>query len=100
MPFEGHHKYKGVINMNMELVDAISNAEKIDALMYAIERSFFDIEVVPADAKKANYAVNVFYSMWDIVKNLSANLEQLEKDERAATTVCPPGHHRDHNGEK
>lgn len=86
--------------MNMNLIDAISNAEKIDALMYAIEHSFLDIEVAPSDANKANYAVNVFYSMWDIVKNLSANLEQLEKVERATSTICPSGLHRDHNNEK
>lgn len=75
--------------MNMNLIDAISNVGKIDALMYAIERSFFDIEVNPADMKKADRAMNVFYATWGIVDSLSANLEQLEKDERAAKV----GHH-------
>lgn len=74
--------------MNMNLVDAICNVEKIDALMYAFERSFFDLEVVPADIKKANRATNVFYSMWEIVDCLSANLEQVEKDEQAAKATC------------
>ena len=67
--------------MNMNLIDAISNVGKIDALMYAIERSFFDIEVNPADMKKADRAMNVFYATWGIV-------EQLEKDERAAKADC------------
>lgn len=75
--------------MNMNLIDAISNVGKIDALMYAIERSFFDIEVNPADMKKADRAMNVFYATWEIIDSLSANLEQLEKDERAAKANCP-----------
>ena len=75
--------------MNMNLIDAISNVGKIDALMYAIERSFFDIEVNPADMERADRAMNVFYATWGIVDSLSANLEQLEKDERAAKV----GHH-------
>lgn len=74
--------------MNMNLIDAISNVGKIDALMYAIERSFFDIEVNPADMKKADRAMNVFYATWGIVDSLAANLEQLEKDERAAKADC------------
>lgn len=73
--------------MNMNLSEALSDVAKIDALMYAIERSFFDIGVDPEDLAKADRGMNVFYAMWDVVGSLSNNLEKLAGDERVVDAL-------------
>lgn len=73
--------------MNVNLSEALFDVAKIDDLMYAIERSFFDLDIAPEDLPKAERAMNVFYAMWDTVNSLSRNLEKLEGDEKVVDVI-------------
>ncbi len=73
--------------MNANLNKAISDLDKVDALMYAIENAFLDIEVVPEDRKKYDRGTGAFYALWDAIKKVSDDLDRLADDETIIDAV-------------
>ena len=67
--------------MNQKLNKAVRDIEKVDALMYAIETSYLNIEFIPEEKEKVDRGVNAFYALWDAIKKVSEDLNALIEDE-------------------
>lgn len=64
--------------MNRNLQKALFDIGKVDAVMYAIERTYID---APEDDQEArNRAAYAFYALWDSIKALSEDLDRLAAD--------------------
>ncbi len=74
--------------MNKNLFNAISDNEKVDALMYAIESTYLDIEIVPEEFEKVNRAINAFYALWDAIHKVAEDLEKLAEDARVVDVIA------------
>lgn len=66
--------------MNKNLLNAIEEVGKADALMFAIEKAYLDFEFMPEELERANRGANAFYVLWDIIHKISDALEELEGD--------------------
>jgi len=73
--------------MNKKLNDAIVAAERAEALMYAIEKCYLDLEVSPAEAEIANRGAHTFYLLLDVIRDLLVTLEKLEGDRRVVDVI-------------
>ena len=73
--------------MNKNLENAINNAAKIDAIMYAMDHTFSDLIVKPEYIDEANRAQNAFYTAWDLVTQLQDDLEKLRGDEQVVNVI-------------
>lgn len=66
--------------MNQNLKAAISNVGKADALMYAVESCYLRLDCIPEDDEMAKRGVHAFYAVWDTIRALKENLEELSGD--------------------
>lgn len=66
--------------MNKNLLNAIEEIGKADALMYAIEKAYLDFEFMPEELERANRGTNAFYALWDIIHKIDGALEELAGD--------------------
>ena len=73
--------------MNRHLSRAIQQMEKAEALMYAYEKTYLDIEVEPEERAKADMAISTFYAIWDYIREVAADLELLEGDCRVVDAI-------------
>lgn len=73
--------------MNQHLNRAVQQIEKVEALMYAYERVYLDLEVEPEERAKADLAISTFYAIWDYVREVAADLELLEGDCRVVDAI-------------
>lgn len=73
--------------MNQHLNRAIQRLERIEALMYAYEKVYLDLEVEPEEREKADMAISTFYAIWDYVKEVAGDLELLEGDCRVVDAI-------------
>ena len=73
--------------MNKNLENAINNAAKIDAIMYAMDHTFSDLIVKPECIEEANRAQNAFYAAWDLLTELQEDLEKLSGDEQVVSVI-------------
>lgn len=73
--------------MNANLIKAIDDLSKVDALMYAIENTFLDIEVIPEDFEKYDKGTSAFYALWDAIKKVSDDLDALAADKTVIDAI-------------
>ena len=73
--------------MNMNLMNAIDKAQKVDSLMYAIETAYLEIEVIPEERERLDRGASAFYLLWDIIKGIAGDLEKLQGDELVTDAV-------------
>ena len=73
--------------MNRHLSRAIQQIEKVEALMYAYEKTYLDLEVEPEERAKADLAISTFYAIWDYIKEVAGDLELLEGDCRVVDAI-------------
>lgn len=73
--------------MNKNLVRAIDKVEKADAISFAIEKAYLDYEFLPEELERANRGVNAFYALWDIIKGIAIDLEELAGDEEVVDVL-------------
>lgn len=73
--------------MNRNLEKAVFDIEKVDALMYAIESSFLDIEVMPEEREKADKAAFAFYTLWDSIRTVAGDIDRLAGDESVVDAI-------------
>lgn len=78
---------KEQIEMNVNLEKAILDLDKVDALMYAIENSFLDLEVLPESKVKFDRGTSAFYALWDAIHKVSDDLDKLAGDETVIDAV-------------
>ena len=73
--------------MNKNLIKAIRGAEQIDAMMFAFENTYLDVEVSPEHMERANRGVCAFYALWDAVESLRIHLDNLAGDEKVVNVI-------------
>ena len=66
--------------VNKKLIDAKFDIEKADALMYAIETTYLNIDVKPEEEERRDKGVYAFYALWDIIKKVSKELDEAEPE--------------------
>lgn len=82
--------------MNKNLSSAMEGIKKIDAMMYAFENCYLDLEVVPEEREVANRGAYAFYALWDEVKMLHGQLENLIGDQKVVDVVYAVNNVRRH----
>lgn len=70
--------------MNKKLIDAIFDIEKAESLMYAIENTYLDLDVVEEEIERKKRGVAAFYALWDCITQAKADLEKASCDCNAA----------------
>ena len=73
--------------MNRHLSRAIQQIEKVEALMFAYEKTYLDLDVEPEERAKADLAISTFYVIWDYIKEMSEDLKLLEGDCRVVDAI-------------
>lgn len=73
--------------MNQHLSRAIQQIEKVEAIMYAYEKAYLDLEVEPEEQWKADHAISTFYALWDYIKEIAEDLKLLEGDCRVVDAI-------------
>lgn len=73
--------------MNKNLEKAIYDIQKADALMFAIETAYLNIEVEPGELERANRAENAFYALWDVIKIAADDLDRLADDQTVVDAI-------------
>lgn len=73
--------------MNANIEKAIFDLDKVDALMYAIENSCLDLEVMPGSMEKFNRGTGAFYALWDAIHKVAEDLDRLAGDETVIDAV-------------
>lgn len=73
--------------MNKNLEKAIYDIQKADALMFAIETAYLNIDVAPGELEKANRAANAFYALWDVIKTAADDLDRLADDQTVVDAI-------------
>lgn len=65
--------------MNEKLTKAMFDLEKVDALMYSAEE-YLSLEVVTEERERADRGGYLFYALWDAIRMVAEDLEQLSGD--------------------
>ena len=73
--------------MNKNIERAVSDINKVEALMFAIENSCLDLEVIPQSKTKYEQGVGVFYALWDAIRKVETDLERLSGDEMVVDAI-------------
>jgi len=84
--------------MNKNLNDAMFAVRKADALMYAIERSFLEFEVMEEERERYERGEYTFYALWDMIHEAEAALEKLDGDRRVVDVIYAVNDVRKGNG--
>lgn len=63
--------------MNKNLGKALLDIGKAKGVMAAIESAYLTIEVVPGELERADNAINAFYALWDIIKDIEEDIDAL-----------------------
>lgn len=74
-------------DMNTNLTKALDDLYKVEALMYAIERSCLDSSVMPESQQKFNYGTGAFYALWDAIRKVGEDLDLLAGDETVVDAI-------------
>ena len=67
--------------MNRNLNEAIFDIAKVEAIMFAFENTYLELDVAPADRARADMATDAFYALWDAIRKVSDDLDRLAGDE-------------------
>ena len=63
--------------MNRNLNEAIFDIAKVEAIMFAFENTYLELDVAPADRARADMATDAFYAIWDAIRKVSDDLDRL-----------------------
>lgn len=66
--------------MNRNLNEAIFDIAKVEAIMFAFENTYLELDVAPADRVRADMATDAFYALWDAIRKVSDDLDRLAGD--------------------
>ena len=66
--------------MNLNPNKLIDDIAKVDAIMYAIETTYLEIDVVPEARKQHSRAVSAFYVLWDAIHQVEKDLNTMSDD--------------------
>lgn len=73
--------------MNKHLEDAIFEIAKVESMMFAIEKAYLDLDVMPWDKERLDRGTYAFYALWDAIRKVMDDLDLLSGDERVADVV-------------
>lgn len=73
--------------MNKHLEDAAFEIAKVDALMFAIEKTYLDLDVMPHDKERQDRGTYAFYALWDSIRRVAAELDSLSGDARVVDAI-------------
>ena len=51
--------------MNKHLEDAVFEIAKVDSMMFAIEKAYLDLDVMPWEKERLDRGIYAFYALWD-----------------------------------
>ena len=54
--------------MNRNLNEAIFDIAKVEAIMFAFENTYLELDVAPAARARADMATDAFYALWDAIR--------------------------------
>lgn len=66
--------------MNLNLNKVIDDIAKVDAIMYAIETTYLEIDVVPEARKQHSRGVSTFYVLWDAIHQVEKDIDAMQGD--------------------
>ena len=73
--------------MNRNLNEAIFDIAKVEAVMFAFENTYLELDVAPADRARADMATDAFYALWDAIRKVSDDLDRLAGDCRVVDAI-------------
>ena len=73
--------------MNRNLNEAIFDIAKVEAIMFAFENTYLELDVAPADRTRADMATDAFYAIWDAIRKVSDDLDRLAGDCRVVDAI-------------
>ena len=73
--------------MNRILEDIIFEMNKADALMFAIEGSYLEFDILPEEKERYDRSVFSFYAVWDIIKSVQKHLDELTADQKIVDAI-------------
>lgn len=73
--------------MNRNLNEAIFDIAKVEAIMFAFENTYMELDVAPADRARADMATDAFYALWDAIRKVSDDLDRLAGDCRVVDAI-------------
>lgn len=73
--------------MNRNLERAVDDLRKVEALMYAYENTYLDVEPGEDDFELNENRQYAFYALWDAIRKVSEDLDQLSADTRIVDVV-------------
>ena len=74
--------------MNRNLNEAIFDIAKVEAIMFAFENTYLELDVAPADRARADMATDAFYALRDAIRKVSDDLDRLAGDCRGRGMPC------------
>lgn len=63
--------------MNRNLNEAIFDIAKVEAILFAFENTYLELDVAPADRARADMATDAFYALRDAIRKVSDDLDRL-----------------------
>ena len=82
--------------MNRILEQAIFETGKADAIMFAIENSYLEFDIVPEEKERYNRSVFSFYAVWDIIKSVQKQLDELSADQKIVDAITAVSEAKNH----
>lgn len=73
--------------MNRNLNEAIFDIAKVEAIMFAFENTYLELDVAPAGRARADMATNAFYALWDAIRKVSDDIDRLAGDCRVVDAI-------------
>lgn len=73
--------------MNKHLEDAIFEIAKVDSMMFAIEKAYLDLDVMPWEKERLDRGIYAFYALWDAVRKVADDLDMLSGDARVVDAI-------------
>lgn len=76
-----------ITTMNRNLNEAIFDIAKVEAIMFAFENTYLELDVAPADRARADMATDAFYALRDAIRKVSDDLDRLAGDCRVVDAI-------------
>lgn len=73
--------------MNKHLEDAVFGIAKVDSMMFAIEKAYLDLDVMPWEKERMDRGAYAFYALWDAIRKVADDLDMLSGDGRAVDAI-------------
>ena len=55
--------------------------------MFAIESCYLDFDIIPEEKEQAERGLHAFYTLWDVIRSIKKNLEDLDGDRRVVDVL-------------